>query len=141
MSHDPTREIAATLATAAPEETTFGENLVMRPLTAGTAALCALAGNQAYLAIMGGEHEKLASVNDYDVTEFLFIHCAPEEEARRAVTSPGLKDKVLRWGTQVNFGVLLGARRAMEAVKAQLDALKVDVEPQKEGKDTEPPNS
>jgi len=141
MSQDPIREVAAAMATSAPENTEIG-NLTMRPMTAGTAALCALAGNNAYRVIMGGEFEKLAEVNDYDVTEFLFIHCAPEDEVRRAVTSPGLKDKVLRWGTAIDFGVLLGARRALESVKAQLDALKIEVEPQKnDGKESEPPNS
>lgn len=142
MNADALRDMAANVAVAAPETVTMGDGLVLRPLTAGSASLCALAGNRAYLAIVGGEKEKLADVNDYDVTEFLYIHCAPEDETRRAVTSPGLRDKVLKWGAKVDFGVILGARRAIESVKEQLDALKFDVEPQpSRTKDDAPPNS
>lgn len=138
------RDLAALAAMAAPEETEIG-NVTMRPLTAMSAALCALCGNRAYAACVGNEIP-LVELTDYDLLEFCWIHCADISTVRRAVVhSGGVKEQVLAWAENVDFGVLLGARKALEFVKEQLAALDVEIAPKPPitgGKpETPPPNS
>jgi hypothetical protein len=101
----------------------------MRPLTSGSAALCALAGNKAYAALLS-DSQKLSELTDYDLLEFVYIHTAPLPEVRRAACSGSaeVRELALVFGETLDFGVLFGARKALETVKAQLSALGVAIE-------------
>ncbi len=121
----------------------LADNIVMRPLTGGSAAICALTGNKIYRALI--ENKPIADIEDVELLAFLYIHCADLAKVRRAAMTPAVwQSTVLEWGEQLPFAVLVGARVALDQSREMLAAVKFEVEakPRPAGvkEETEPPN-
>jgi hypothetical protein len=138
------REAAAALSVVAPDGgAELAEGLVMRPVTAGSGAICMMTGNQAYRALV--ENKPVDDLEDFELLAFLYIHCADLAKVRRAALTPATwKGAVLEWGENIPFAVLVGVRAALKQSQDVLDALKFEVEPKPSSgghkEDSPPPN-
>lgn len=141
---DLKRETAATMSVVVPEGgLEMSSGLIMRPVTAGSGAICMMTANQAYRAMV--ENKPVDQVEDFELLAFLYIHCADLVKVRRAALTPlAWKSTVLEWGQEVPFELLVGARAALRQSQEMLEAVKFDVEskPSSAGhkEETEPPN-
>jgi len=138
------REAAAALSVVVPDGgAELAEGLVMRPVTAGSGAICMMTGNQAYRALI--ENKPIDDVEDFELLSFLYIHCADIAKVRRAALTPATwKGAVLEWGENIPFAVLVGVRAALKQSQEMLDAVKFEVEPKPSPaghkEETPPPN-
>jgi hypothetical protein len=138
------REAAAALSVVAPEGgAELAKGLVMRPVTAGSGAICMMTGNQAYRALV--ENKTIDEIEDFELLSFLYIHCADLAKVRRAALTPVTwKSAVLEWGENIPFAVLVGVRAALKQSQEMIDAVKFDVEPKPSlaghKEETPPPN-
>lgn len=138
------REAAAALSVVVPDGgAELAQGLVMRPVTAGSGAICMMTGNQAYRALV--ENKPIDDVEDFELLSFLYIHCADIAKVRRAALTPATwKGSVLEWGENIPFAVLVGVRAALKQSQEMLDAVKFDVEPKPSPaghkEETPPPN-
>jgi hypothetical protein len=141
---DLNREAAAALSVVVPEGGhELAEGLVMRPVTAGSGAICMMTGNAAYRALV--ENKPVDDIEDFELLAFLYIHCADLVKVRRAALTPATwKQAVLEWGEAIPFGVLVGTRAALKQSQEMLDAVKFDTEPKPtpagHKEETPPPN-
>jgi hypothetical protein len=143
-AEDTAREVAAMSAVVQPEGATLGDNIVMRPLTGGSASICVLTNNQVYRALI--EDKDTGSLPEFELLAFLYIHCADLAKVRRMALNPSLwSAAVLEWGESLPYAVLLGARAALEQSRQMLAAVKFEVEskpaPSGAKEESPPPNS
>ena len=80
-AEDTAREAAAMAAVVDPEGATLGDNIVMRPLTGGSASICVLTNNQVYRALI--ENKDIDALAEFELLAFLYIHCAELPKVRR----------------------------------------------------------
>ena len=138
------REAAAMSAVVQPEGAALGDNIVMRPLTGGSASICVLTNNQVYRALI--EDKDSAALPEFELLAFLYIHCADLAKVRRMALNPTLwSSAVLEWGETLPYAVLLGAKAALEQSRQMLAAVKFEVEskpaPVGTKEESPPPNS
>ncbi len=106
----------------------LAENIIMRPITGGSASICALTGNKVYKSLI--ENKPISEAEDFDLLAFLYVHCADLAKVRRAALNPPLwQASVLEWGEDLPFAVLVGARAALDQSREMLAAVKFDIEP------------
>lgn len=121
------REAAVMSSVTAPENAQLTEDVVMRPLTGGSASICMLTNNRVYRALI--ENKPIENVGEFELLAFLYIHCAPLQTVRRMALNPALwTASVLEWGETLPFAVLLGAKSALEQSRQILSAVTFDVE-------------
>jgi hypothetical protein len=138
------REAAAMASVVTPEGgAELAEGIVMRPVTAGSGAICMMTGNQAYRALV--ENKPIDGIEEFELLAFLYIHCADLVRVRRAALTPATwKQSVLEWGENIPFGVLVGTKAALTQSQEMLSAVKFDVEtkptPSGHKEETPPPN-
>ena len=140
---DINREMAAMTAVVQPDGAQLAENIIMRPLTGGSASICVLTGNKVYRALI--DNKPMDDAEEFELLAFLYIHCADLQKVRRMALSPVLwQAAVLEWGENLPFAVLLGARAALDQSRQMLAAMKFDVEPKPAPsgapQETAPPN-
>jgi len=123
------REAAVAMSVMTPADgAELAEGLVMRPVTAGSGAICMMTGNAAYRALV--ENKPIDALEDFELLSFLYIHCADLVKVRRAALTPATwKGAVLEWGENIPFAVLVGVRAALKQSQEMLDAVKFEVEP------------
>ena len=143
-AEDTAREAAAMAAVVEPEGATLGDNIIMRPLTGGSASICVLTNNQVYRALI--ENKDIDALAEFELLAFLYIHCAELPKVRRMALNPSLwTAAVLEWGETLPYAVLLGAKAALEQSRQMLAAVKFDVEakpvPAGAREESPPPNS
>lgn len=143
-AEDMAREAAAMSAVVQPEGAALGENIIMRPLTGGSASICVLTNNQVYRALI--EDKEIEALPEFELLAFLYIHCADLAKVRRMALNPSLwTAAVLEWGETLPYAVLLGAKAALEQSRQMLAAVKFDVEskpaPAGAKEESPPPNS
>lgn len=142
-TEDLSRESAAMAAIVQPEGAILAENIVMRPLTGGSASICVLTGNLAYRSLI--ENKSVDELPEFELLAFLYIHCADLAKVRRMALTPNLwRSAVLEWGEQLPYAVLLGAKAALEQSRDMLASVRFEVE-QKPGpaglrEESPPPN-
>ncbi|MBU3665282.1 MAG: hypothetical protein FGM15_05315 [Chthoniobacterales bacterium] len=135
------REAAAMSSVVAPENAELAENVVMRPMTGGSASICVLTNNRVYRALI--DNRPIEDLGEFELLAFLYIHCAPLQTVRRMALNPALwQQAVLEWGENLPFAVLLGAKSALEQSREILASVRFDVEPKPAKGDPEspPPN-
>lgn len=135
------REAGALSSVVAPENAQLAENVVMRPLTGGSASICMLTNNHVYRALI--DNKPIEDLGEFELLAFLYIHCAPLQTVRRMALNPALwQQAVLEWGETLPFAVLLGAKAALEQSREILASVRFDVEPKPAKGDPEspPPN-